>query len=863
MTTPPVQEKGPNALVPVWAARLVGFAALASLGALQWQRMVAGLSTGRALLWVAVAVAAGAGVIACDRLPRRWRGAGVLGVTVLALLGTLVVSGISLDLLKPRNWGDLVDGLRGGAQSLGTVRMPYDAPDVWPQWALQVGGALLLTVAALVACWPRARSRGYPFLALIALLVTVVSPVVSLGGSRPLLLGTAIAALTVCFLWLERLPLRPGLGVALLLGVALAGALPLAAVADRGEPWFDYKEFAENLGPDDPVRFSWSQQYGPIDWPRDGNEVLRVKSDEPHYWKAANLDLFDGSGFTDAGPLERGGTDPTSDLREDYRDRPGQVDDVEVSIRRMRSTDVIAPGTIMKVQDATRLVQPSGEPGRWNASGELRRGDSYKVEAYVPTPTAGELQAADSTGLHIPREEDLELTVPFLPGRQPTIRSVGGVERGRVDTAVVHLRPFGDDSQPFVTYPAARRTRFGAANATFRGSPYRRTWALAKRLRKKAKTPYAYILAVNTYLSNDFTYSERPTPPAAGRAPLDAFLFDTKEGYCQHFAGAMALLLRMGGVPARVATGFSPGGFSKRRDAWIVRDTDAHAWVEAWFDDLGWVTFDPTPDATPARSQIAALQAAPPAAATPPGSGVAPGVGGQATRRLNGVRPDLLFDPQRRNSGAAVAAGGDGGTAWWLYALLALAVLGGAAALIVYVLRVRARGPMSPHDRGVWELELALRRAGRPLETGTTLRQLEQRFGASDDASAYLRALSASRYGPTPRRPTAAERRSMRRALAQGLGWAGHIRAFWALPPRGREPLSAARRSCRRISARMRSSRGSDERSTWFIAAATAGWRSAICACSSWATARYDGWPSRPERSSIRCIASRAFMSST
>ena len=120
----------------------------------------------------------------------------------------------------------------------------------------------------------------------------VVSPVVSLGGTRPLLLGAALAALTVCFLWLERLPLRPGLGVAALLGVALAGALPLAAVADRGEPWFDYKSFAEGLGPDDPVRFSWAQQYGPIDWPRDGNEVMRVKSDEPHYWKAANLDAL-------------------------------------------------------------------------------------------------------------------------------------------------------------------------------------------------------------------------------------------------------------------------------------------------------------------------------------------------------------------------------------------------------------------------------------------------------------------------------------------------------------------------------------------------------------------------------------------
>ena len=66
MSTAPVQEKGPNALVPVWAARLVGFAALASLGALQWQRMIAGLSSGRALLWVAVAVAEAAAVASPD-----------------------------------------------------------------------------------------------------------------------------------------------------------------------------------------------------------------------------------------------------------------------------------------------------------------------------------------------------------------------------------------------------------------------------------------------------------------------------------------------------------------------------------------------------------------------------------------------------------------------------------------------------------------------------------------------------------------------------------------------------------------------------------------------------------------------------
>ena len=782
-----MSERGPDVLVPVWAARLVGFAALASLGALQWQRMVAGLSSGRALLWVLAATGAAAAVLACDRLPARRRAVGTLVVAGLSLFVALAVSGIDLDLLRPRRWDELVEGLKSGAESLGTVRLPYSGPDPWPASTLQVGGSLLLTVAALVACWPRAHTRGYPFLARMALLVAVVSPVVSLGGARPLLLGAAIAALTVCFLWMERLPLRPGLGVALLLGVALAGALPLAAVADRGEPWFDYKSFAEGIGPDDPVRFSWAQQYGPIDWPREGNEVMRVESNEPHYWKAANLERFDGIGFADAGALERQGDDPAIDMREDWRNKPGWVEQVEVSVRRMRTLDVIAPGTVMKVEDATRPVQPSGEPGRWRARSELRRGDSYTAEVYVTAPTPGEIRAEDTTGFRVPRPDDLEMTVPLLPGRQPTFRAVGGVGHGRIEQAVVHFRPFGDPSAPYVTYPQVHRTRYGVADATFRRSAYRRTWALAKRLRKSAKTPFEYILLVNAYLQQGFGYSERPAAPAAGRAALDAFLFDSKEGYCQHFAGAMALLLRMGGVPSRVAVGFSPGGFSKRRDAWIVRDTDAHAWVEAWYDELGWVTYDPTPDLTPARSQIAALEEPPGAIATPPSiTGETQG-GGTAARRLGGVRPDLLFDLQRHNEDASPGGVDDGGLPWWAFAA---AILVAALGLLMVVRRLRRRralGPTSPLDRAVAELELALRRAGRPLQPGTTLRQLEQRFGgSSDEATAYLRALSASRYGATARLPTAEERRALRRALGQGLGTFGRLRALWALPPRAR-----------------------------------------------------------------------------
>ena len=304
----------------------------------------------------------------------------------------------------------------------------------------------------------------------------------------------------------------------------------------------------------------------------------------------------------------------------------------------------------------------------------------------------------------------------------------------------------------------------------------------------------------------------------------------------------MALLLRMGGVPARVATGFSPGGFSKRRDAWIVRDTDAHAWVEAWFDDLGWVTYDPTPDATPARSQIAALEAAPAAGGRRPGGDPArcAGVGGRRSRRLGGVRPDLLFDPQRNNPGGAPpptpAAGRRGGSGRWLAARGARRARRSGRS---YVLRAaRPRAAVAARPRGVRSSRLALRRAGRPLETGTTLRQLEQRFGASAEATAYLRALSASRYGPTPRLPDGARERRVAaararagprlgRAPARVLGAAAAPlrtargrarRARRASAPRARlraaTQLSAARRSCSRISERIRSSRGSDERST-------------------------------------------------
>jgi hypothetical protein len=242
----------------------------------------------------------------------------------------------------------------------------------------------------------------------------------------------------------------------------------------------------------------------------------------------------------------------------------------------------------------------------------------------------------------------------------------------------------------------------------------------------------------------------------------------------------MAILLRMGGVPARVATGFSPGGYSDRKRAWIVRDTDAHSWVEVWFDNYGWVAFDPTPAATPARSQIAALDRPRESSGD---SGDDDDEGAGSAPRTGGTRPDLL-GPQEGSGAAAggLSADGGGGPAWWWFALAGIAVL----ALVAWGVarwRRRSLSPAAALDRAVAELEAALRRIGRPATSGTTLRQLEQRLGGSPEAAGYLRALRAGRYAPTASAPTPRGRRALRRELGSGGGPRGRLRALWALPP--------------------------------------------------------------------------------
>jgi protein-glutamine gamma-glutamyltransferase len=118
-----------------------------------------------------------------------------------------------------------------------------------------------------------------------------------------------------------------------------------------------------------------------------------------------------------------------------------------------------------------------------------------------------------------------------------------------------------------------------------------------------ASDPYDQSLTMEKYFQTNFTYTLN-IPGNPGKDPLSHFLFDTKAGFCEYFATAMAVMLRTQGIPSREVNGFLPGEYNDVGGDYIVRASDAHSWVEAYFPGTGWVTFDPTP---PANEQPSGL----------------------------------------------------------------------------------------------------------------------------------------------------------------------------------------------------------------------------------------------------------------
>jgi len=135
-----------------------------------------------------------------------------------------------------------------------------------------------------------------------------------------------------------------------------------------------------------------------------------------------------------------------------------------------------------------------------------------------------------------------------------------------------------------------------------------RTRALAVQWRSDFGSDDAIIRAALDLFHQNFTYSL--AAPELGRNSVDDFLFETRKGFCQHFASSFTFLMRAAGIPARVVTGYQGGYLNKLGNYLVVRQSDAHAWAEVWLAGRGWVRVDPTGAVSPQRVESGARAAA-------------------------------------------------------------------------------------------------------------------------------------------------------------------------------------------------------------------------------------------------------------
>jgi hypothetical protein len=155
-----------------------------------------------------------------------------------------------------------------------------------------------------------------------------------------------------------------------------------------------------------------------------------------------------------------------------------------------------------------------------------------------------------------------------------------------------------------IDYPASIRNHYLPSEPR----PSAKITALAEEIIAPYSTLYEKIAAIENYLKSNYTYTLDVAP--SSRPPLEEFLFYQKKGYCEHYASAMVLLLRSIGIASRLVTGFLPGEWNEIGKYYLIRQSDAHAWVEVYFPGERWIAFDPTTSVTQQRNPLLKLTAA-------------------------------------------------------------------------------------------------------------------------------------------------------------------------------------------------------------------------------------------------------------
>jgi protein-glutamine gamma-glutamyltransferase len=735
--------------------RLAAFFAFSAFAAVQFSTLLLHPPTWRVLAVAAIATAGAGALAAIERLLAPSRATRLLAVlaTVAVFLCGLLAIGVPAHLFLPRHWGSLVRDMHRGYDGLAGWLWPYRGEHEWPRLAVLAVLPLAGMLAAAISFWPSARGRdARRLVGTVPLVAVFLCGVVN--EVAPLWRFQGVVLLALIFAWFSLPTLRGqdvNRAVRWLVGCT-AVALTVAPALSSTRAWIDYAGWNPLTSS---TVFQWDQTYGPNTWSRSTTTMLEVAEVHPRLLRVTTLDRFDGLRF-----LRSSAPPGSARLDEPPGEHPRQwYERATVTVSGLRSSLLVGAAGL-PVQISTpgggSPVHTEQADGTLVAGSPPTKGTRYSVVSYAPRPSATALRRITSL-YPLPYLAYTEFALPS--GSASALQAPDLSAESRAHPAPASL----------VGAPAPGLTPASdpATAARIEASPYGPMFALARRLARGAHSDYEVARRIEGFLRENYTYSLNPPK---SRYPLESFLFKDRRGYCQQFSGAMALMLRMDGIPARVAVGFKPGVYDSASRQWLVRALDAHAWVEVYFTGVGWVSFDPTP---PVREPSAATSLQSKAVLL----GSHKGESGSPTHAAKAPVP----------LPSALTGSGGGSSSRWRWALAGLAIALLALLAVWWGLGARRlrRGLRGDASGAVGELLGAMGRLGHALPEGTTLSQLARRLreDGQPGAARYVSRLNELRYGPARTDgPSPADRRLLRRALG-GRGPAGRLRALLALPP--------------------------------------------------------------------------------
>lgn len=681
---------------------------------------------------------------------RRWlRAAGAVAATVAAARIAVGVDLVPWRLDDPGSAFGLTRGLSSLGARFGVgfddfygTHLPFD-PRLHPAMdELVLSGLFVFSLGITLLVAARRPVAGT-----LALLLGAGWPATLLGPSHGVGMGAAILAAALVVLAGLGSRRVPALALPATAVVATAAVTVGSATAARhGLVHWQGWNLANVAGGPTDVGFVWNAQYGGLDWPAHPTIVLQVQSSErPSYLRAAVLDDFAGDRWSLGLPRAADSLEPPAARRPQNETRE------VVTVNNLADTRLVGGSIPIRFEAAgAPLIRP--EPGFASLDQNLPHGFRYTVWSYTRRPSRSALRRS--------------------PARYPPALADGGLlDVGRGVTPP----PFGR--------PGRRRAVDALLAASPALAPYAPLARAAERVAGGSSTPYGAVSRLEYWFVSSGTFSYSNHPPVTS-TPLAGFVTTTHSGYCQYFAGAMTLMLRYLGIPARVAVGFAGGTFDPKARLWNVTDREAHAWVEVWFRGYGWIPFDPTPAAPGAAPRPTQARAS--AGSTPGGAAPTPHRAHAGTSRdtspvaekleaANGIRSPRGGP----HAGAALPGSSPGGTGGGTdrsrpALLLLAAVVGVVGAVVLAKLGVRLarnarRDPRRVaaacrHELASFLLDQRIEapRSATLADLGEILRH---EFGVKPEA--FVAAATAARFAPPGLAATgaAAARRELRSLL--------------------------------------------------------------------------------------------------